>query len=358
MSVFVIAEAGVNHDGDIAKAKALIDMSAEAGADAVKFQTFTAAKVATASLRKATYQSRQDPSLKPQYDMLKALELSHTDHFALKAHCELREIAFLSSAFDEESLDFLIDDLGQGMIKFGSGELTNLPLLVRAARKDAELILSTGMATLADIELALSAIAFALGADGDEAPSLAGFRQSWAEPAAREIMRAKTSILQCTSSYPAPIADANLAAMATIRSAFGCRTGYSDHTLGCAATLAAVALGAELIEKHVTLDQTLPGPDHAASMEPAEFRRLVSDIRDVEAAIGTSVKMPAACERDTAAVARKRLVAACDIAEGEAFTRQSIAIKRSERGLEPAHYWDILGRRATRDYRRDDAIEF
>lgn len=356
MSVFVIAEAGVNHNGDLERAKQLIDISADAGADAVKFQAFKAGKLVTAALRKAAYQQVQTQSQGSQYEMLKALELSERDQETLKRHCEHRGVEYLVSAFDDESLDFLIDGLGQKKIKFGSGELTNAPLLFQAASKGVEIILSTGMATLADIEQALGLVA--LGYTKPEiTPTLAGMLQAWSDPQTRAVVREKISILQCTSSYPTPIGEANIAAMATIRQAFGCRTGYSDHTLGGTATIAAVALGAELIEKHVTLDRSLPGPDHGSSMIPPEFARLVADIRDVPLAMGSPIKVPAECERDTAAVARKRIVAAMPIMSGTPFTKENITLKRAERGLPPVEYWNLIGRVSERDYREDEPIE-
>lgn len=314
---FVIAEAGVNHNGSRELARRLIDVAAEAGADCVKFQTFSAQRLVTASAPKASYQVRTTGGQESQYEMLRRLELSEEDHRELIAHARRRGICFLSTPFDEQSADFL-DSLGVPAFKIPSGELTNLPFLAHVARKHKPMIVSLGMASLGETEAAVEAI------------ERAGNRQ--------------LVLLQCVSNYPADPADVNLRAMQTVQTAFGVPVGYSDHTEGLEAALAAVALGACVVEKHFTLDRTLSGPDHAASIEPAELQQLVRSIRIVEAALGSGRKQPVASEADTAAVARKSLVAACDLPAGTVLSERLVAARRPGTGLPPAMLPYVLGR--------------
>lgn len=323
---FVIAEAGVNHNGDLGLARQLVEVAASAGADAVKFQTFRAERLVTAGAPKAAYQQRQTDAEEGQLGMLRRLELSREGHLELMALCRKLGILFLSTPFEEESAD-LLEALGVEAYKLPSGEITNLPLLAHVARKGRPLILSTGMASLGEVEAAVEAITAAGNPD--------------------------LALLHCVSSYPTAPADANLRAMATLASAFRRPVGYSDHTEGIAIPLAAVALGACILEKHFTLDRTLPGPDQQVSLEPDELRALVAGIRQVEAALGDGLKRPAACEINTAAVARKSLVAAVDIPEGAVLTAASIAIKRPGTGLAPALLPHLLGRRTRTAITRD-----
>jgi N-acetylneuraminate synthase len=316
---FVIAEAGVNHNGSLDLALRLVGAAAEAGANAVKFQTFRADKTATRLAPKAEYQKRTTGASESQFEMLKRLELSPQDHVDLAAHCLSRGVTFLSSPFDEESAD-LLEGLGVPAFKVPSGELTNLPFLRYLARKRRPLIISTGMATLAEVEAAVAAVK-AAGCD-------------------------QFSLLHCVSNYPAAAADVNLRAMATMATAFDVPVGYSDHTLGPHATLGAVALGACIIEKHFTLDRSLPGPDHQASAEPAEFAALVSGIRMIEEALGNGEKRPAAAELETARVARRSLVAAETIPEGSRLTLNMVTARRPGTGLPADRVGELLGRRA------------
>jgi N-acetylneuraminate synthase len=329
--VFVIAEAGVNHNGDVGRALAMVDAAAAAGADAVKFQTFDAAALASPLAPKARYQGKGS-----QLAMLKKLELSHAAHRRLQTRAAARGIQFLSSAFDIGSLRFLARALRLPAIKLGSGELTNLPLVVEAGRSGKKVILSTGMGTLKEIDEALSALAAGYGS--------------------RAALERKVTLLHCTSAYPAPAAEANLRAMATMRARFGLPVGYSDHSPGIAVSIAAVALGASVIEKHFTLSRKLRGPDHAASLEPDELAALVAAVRDAAAALGNGVKRPVAAERDTARTARKSLVAARAVKRGERFDEKNLTTMRPGTGIAPRRYWDFLGRRATRDYRAGEAI--
>lgn len=314
---FFIAEAGVNHDGQIEIAKRLVDVAAEARADAVKFQTFKAEHVVSASAPKAKYQLRVTDAAESQLDMLRRLELNREAHLDLVARCETSGLLFLSTPFDEASVD-LLDELGVPAFKIGSGEITNWPFLSYVARKGKPIILSTGMSSLTEVDEAVNVIRTA-GCD--------------------EVI-----LLHCVSNYPADPADANLRAMETMATKFGLPVGYSDHTPGVEVALAAVALGACVIEKHFTLDRDLPGPDHRASLEPDELGALVLAIRIVEAALGDGEKQPAASEVDTAAVARKSLVASRDIPPGTALTEDLIAVKRPGTGLSPAMRSQLIGR--------------
>ena len=337
-----IAEAGVNHNGDIDMALELVDRAAEAGADVVKFQTFDAERLASAAAPKAAYQDRTTGSGESQLDMLRRLELSEEGHEAVLERCKDRGIEFLSSPFDEVSLKLLIDRFGLRKIKLGSGELTNGPLLLAAARTGAELILSTGMGTLGEIEEALGVLAYGFTRN-DDPRKRSDCAATLGEPASWKVLRDQVTLLHCTTEYPAPVEEVNLRAMATMRSAFGLRVGYSDHTEGSAISLAAVALGAEIIEKHFTLDRTLPGPDHAASLEPSELAHLVSGIRAIETALGSGIKQPGLAELPNRSVARKSLHAARDLSAGTTIETADLAVLRPGDGASPMEFWDWIG---------------
>ncbi len=314
---FIIAEAGVNHNGDLQMARDLIDAAAEAGADAVKFQTFTAEGVVTHRAPKAAYQEVNALGDESQYAMLKRLELTPAMHDALLAHCKKRDICFLSSPFDEGSLA-LLESLGVAAYKIPSGEITNLPFLDAVGRKGRPVICSTGMATLAEVELAVATL------QGSGCTQLV--------------------LLHCVNRYPALPEEINLRAMNTLTVTFNLPVGYSDHTMGNEIAFAAVALGACVLEKHLTLDRALPGPDHLASSEPYEFAALVRGVRAIEIALGHGRKEPTASEVEIAAVARKSLVAAVDIPAGMVLIPNMLAIKRPGSGLPPAMYSELLGR--------------
>lgn len=352
---FVIAEAGVNHNGSIERAHQLVEAAADSGADAVKFQTFKAAKLASAAAPKAAYQARETGTGQSQLEMLRALELSEDAHRELMRHCVDRRIEFLSSPFDEESLALLVR-LGVKRLKLGSGELTNAPILLAAAGTGKPLLVSTGMATLAEVEDALGALSFGRTERG-AAPSRAAFARAWASIEGRDWARSHVTLLHCTTEYPSPADESNLLAMKTMRGRFGVAVGYSDHTVGDAVCLAAVAIGATVIEKHVTLDRSLPGPDHKASVEPADLKRLVGGIRIVEAALGSGVKAPVAAEIGNMPIARKSIVAARPIAEGERIGADHLTVKRPGTGRSPFDLWDVIGTVAGRDYDTDDPIE-
>lgn len=330
-ATFIIAEAGVNHDGDVTMALELVDAARESGADAVKFQSFDADRLVTRQAGKADYQKQSVPGEDTQYSMLKALELSETNFRRIHAHCRHRGIEFLASPFDEESATFL-DALAMRTYKIPSGEITNIPLLEHIAAFGKPVILSTGMCHLAEIERALATLDAAGAGD--------------------------ITLLHCVTEYPAPHHEINLSAMATLARAFGREVGYSDHTLGIEIPIAAVAMGARVIEKHFTLDTGLPGPDHAASLPPAAFGAMVQAIRRVEQAIGDGIKRPAPCEIANMGCVRKSIVAARRIPAGEVITTRHLALKRPGTGMPPSCLEAVVGRRALRTIEADRLIEW
>jgi N-acetylneuraminate synthase len=354
--VFIIAEAGVNHNGSLDLALSLVDMAAEAGADAVKFQTFSADRLVTRAAAMADYQRRSSGSNDTQHPMLRRLELSENDHARLIAHCAARRIQFLSSPFDLQSLSMLVERFDLAQIKLGSGEVTNGPLLLAASRTGRNIILSTGMATLEEVEAALGVLAFGY-AGGDARPGPAAFRSAFADAAARATLSRKVVLLHCTTAYPASFEDVNLRAMDTLRTAFGIPAGYSDHTPGIVTAVAAAARGAAAIEKHLTADRTLPGPDHAASLEPAELTRMIAAIRQVELALGDGIKAPRASELGNMTAARKSIVATRPIAAAEMLSPMNLAVKRPGNGLSPMNWWDLQDTPARRSYSEDEAVE-
>lgn len=332
VSTFVIAEAGVNHNGDLALALRLVEAAAAAGADAVKFQTFSADRLVTREAAKAAYQKQGEGDEDTQHDMLRRLEMDEQMHHALLAQCTRLGIEFMSTGFDEISVDMLAA-LGVRRFKVPSGELTNLPFLRHVARLGRPAIVSTGMATLDEVREALQAMT-AAGLSLDQ-----------------------ITVLHCTTAYPTPIEHVNLRAMLTLRAACGVDVGYSDHTAGTEVAVAAVALGATVIEKHLTLDHAMPGPDHAASLEPSAFATMVRAIRVVECALGSDTKLITASEHDNVRVARKSIVAACPIRAGEVLTPQNVTAKRPGGGLSPMRWDAVIGRRAPRDFAVDEWIE-
>jgi len=353
--VYVIAEAGVNHNGQRDLAFELVAKAATAGADAVKFQTFDAKRLASRHAPKARYQKETTDASETQLEMLSKLELPREWHGELQAHARSLGIEFLSTAFDLDSLDFL-NGLGMPMFKVPSGELTNGPLLWQFARTGKPLVVSTGMATLSEVEQALAVIAHALHADAEPA-DLDEVWQAWSRRAWRDRLRGHVTVLHCTSQYPTPFEEANLRAMDTLRAAFGLAVGYSDHTEGCLVPVAAVARGATLIEKHFTLDRGLPGPDHKASLEPDELARMVADIRALSSALGDAWKAPQPSEWDTRRAGRQQVVAARDIAASTTLTRADLTTARSGRGLPAVALWGLVGQIAGRSYLAGEAID-
>jgi N,N'-diacetyllegionaminate synthase len=330
--VMIIAEAGVNHNGDLNLAKRLVEVAAEAGADFVKFQTFSAERITTRGAGKAGYQLQATAAKESQYEMLQRLELSLLAHEELVAHCDACGIGFLSTGFDLESIDLLIG-LGQKQFKLPSGEITNLPYLRYVGRQGKPVILSTGMCTLGEVEAAIDV----LESEGLE--------------------RSMLTVLHCTTEYPTPMAEVNLRAMQSMHLALNVAVGYSDHTSGIEVAIAAVAMGASVIEKHFTLNRALPGPDHQASLEPMELSAMVRAIRNIEMAMGDGVKRLTKSEEKNRPIARKSLVATCLISAGEVFNDQNIAVKRPGSGISPMRWDEVIGRAATRNYAKDDFIE-
>lgn len=329
---FIIAEAGVNHNGSLEMAFQLIDVAVAAGADAVKFQTFKAEKVITVHAPKAGYQKETTGSDESQLEMVKKLELNEKAHTMLNQHCQDKGIQFLSTPFDLESID-LLNRLGLEIFKIPSGEITNLPYLRKLGALKKRLILSTGMADLGEIEDALDV----LNESGTPLKSI--------------------TVLHCNTEYPTPFEDVNLRAMLTIRNAFpGISVGYSDHTNGIEVPIAAVAMGASVIEKHFTLDRNLPGPDHRASLEPPELSAMISGIRNIEKALGTGSKKPSPSELNNKPIARKSIVAAFPIKKGETLTEMNITAKRPGIGISPMRWDEVIGRKAGRDYKADEII--
>ena len=332
MKLLIIAEAGVNHNGDLELAKQLVNAAANAGADLVKFQTFSAERLATAYAPKADYQKQTTDQKQSQFDMLRQLELTPQMHQQLIAYCAQQGIGFFSTGFDIQSVDYLAS-LGAERFKIPSGEITNLLYLRHIGGFGKPLILSTGMATLGEIEAALDVLE-TVGA-----------------------LRSHITVLHCNTEYPTPVQDVNLLAMTRIRDAFGVAVGYSDHTAGIEVPIAAVALGATVIEKHLTLDRNLPGPDHKASLEPDEFAAMVRAIRNIEQAMGDGIKRPSPSEAQNKPSVRKSLVAAKPIKAGERFTSDNLTAKRPGTGISPMRWDDVLGRTASRDYGVDELIE-
>lgn len=332
MKTLIIAEAGVNHNGDLALARQLIDVAAEAGADLVKFQTFSADRLVTRGAAKADYQKAVGDAGESQHAMLSRLELTREMHEQLIAHCAARSIGFYSTGFDAESIDMLVE-LGVSSFKVPSGEITNLPYLRHVGRYGRPVILSTGMATLGEIEAALGVL------DASGTP------------------REQVTVLHCSTEYPTAMADVNLRAMLSLRDAFKVAVGYSDHTVGIEVAIAAAALGAAVIEKHFTIDRTLPGPDHQASLEPRELHAMVAAIRNIERALGDGIKRPTPTELRNRPIVRKSIVASRPIMAGEVFAEGNLCVKRPGTGISPMRWDDVLGRTATRSFAADELIE-
>lgn len=327
---FIIAEAGVNHNGSIKVAKALIDAAKWAGADAVKFQIFNTDSFVTKSAPKAKYQ-KGTTSENSQYEMLKKLELSQDDFLKIAAYCEKRKIVFLATPFDIGSVDFLVK-IGVPTIKISSGELNNIPFLEYIARFGKPIILSTGMAIMGEIEDAINAI--------------------------HKARNKKITLLQCTSNYPVAFRDVNIKAMQTLKDKFHVPVGFSDHTVGMEASIAAVALGASVIEKHFTLRRKMKGPDHKASLEPAELKKMIASIRNVELALGDGLKKLQNSEMNIKKVARKSLVAISDVGKGEKIEKEMIGIKRPENGIPPKYYSKIIGKYAAKKIRKNSLLKW
>lgn len=327
---FIIAEAGVNHNGSFELAKQLVDKAVWAGADCIKFQTFNSKNLVSKNAQKAEYQKKTTDSSESQLEMLKKLELSKEEFIELRDYCNQKGIMFLSTPFDLESIDFLAS-IGVKIWKVPSGEITNYPFLRAIGKRKESVIMSTGMCSLEEVRDSLKVL--------------------------KEFGTTDITLLHCTTEYPAPYDSVNLKAMLTLQNEFGYKVGYSDHTNGIEIPVAAIAMGATVIEKHFTLDKTMEGPDHKASLEPEELRQMVLSIRNVEAAIGDGIKQPSDAEKKNIAIARKSIVAACDIKKGEVFTENNLTAKRPGNGISPMQWEKILGKSAIKDFETDEMIE-
>lgn len=327
----IIAEAGVNHNGDVNLAKKLVDVAVNAGVDYVKFQTFKADKLVNKLAKKADYQKDNTGNDDSQYQMLKKLELTDENHHILIDYCQQKGVKFLSTAFDFDSIEFLKDKID--FYKIPSGEITNLPYLEKVAKLNLSIVMSTGMATMQEVKDALSVLT------------------------KNGISKDRVTILHCNTEYPTPMEDVNLKAMLTIKKELGVEVGYSDHTLGIEVPIAAVALGATVIEKHFTLDNTMEGPDHRASLEPNELIAMVKGIRNIEKAMGNGVKTPSKSEQKNIAIARKSIVAIQSIKKGEELSEQNMTVKRPGNGISPMKWNEVIGTKAIRDFNEDELIE-
>lgn len=327
---FIIAEAGVNHNGSFELAKLLVDKAVWAGADCIKFQTFNSKNLVSKNAQKAEYQKKTTDSSESQLEMLKKLELSKEEFIELRDYCNQKGIMFLSTPFDLESIDFLAS-IGVKTWKVPSGEITNYPFLRAIGKRKESVIMSTGMCSLEEVRDSLKVL--------------------------KKFGTTDITLLHCTTEYPAPYDSVNLKAMLTLQNEFGYKVGYSDHTNGIEIPVAAIAMGATVIEKHFTLDKTMEGPDHKASLEPEELRQMVLSIRNVEAAIGDGIKQPSDAEKKNIAIARKSIVAACDIKKGEVFTENNLTAKRPGNGISPMQWEKILGKSAIKDFETDEMIE-
>ncbi len=332
MKTIIIAEAGVNHNGSIELAKQMIDVAVDAGVDYIKFQTFKSENLVSINAEKADYQKISTNKDESQYEMLKKLELDLNSHKVLVDYCNSKNIKFISSPFDNDSIDLLFD-LGADLFKIGSGEITNYPYLKKIATKRLPIVLSTGMSSLSDVEEALEILLN------------------------NGLKRNEITLLHANTEYPTPYSDVNLKAMLTLKEAFKVKIGYSDHTLGIEVPIAAVSMGAEVIEKHFTLDKTMEGPDHKASLEPNELHTMVKAIRNIEKAMGNGVKSASDSEKKNISIARKSIVANCKISKGEIFTEKNITTKRPGKGISPMRWEEVLGKTALKDFITDDLIE-
>ena len=374
-TTFIIAEAGVNHNGNSLLAFQLIDAAKDCGADAVKFQLFSSENLVTKYAAKADYQLK-DKEGNTQFEMLNNLELTKKNYEDLNDYCKKKNIEFMCTAFDKDNLSFLVDRLNVKTLKIGSGEATNAPLLIAHTKKNHNIILSTGMCNLKEVKEALGVIAFGYlnPSIKNKDPSIKNFKNAYESHLGKDILKEKVTLLHCTTEYPAPINDLNLKAIQSMRDYFGLKVGYSDHSKGINASISAVYLGATVIEKHFTLDKALNGPDHKASLDPGELKDLISQIRSLELMnntqslklinsisnldimLGDGTKKIAYSEIKNLDIARRHLVAKENISVGDKFTEQNLTCKRSMRGISPMYYWDLLGKTTDKKYFKDDLI--
>ena len=352
--VFIVAEAGVNHNGSAKKALELVDAAVYAGADAVKFQTYKTEQYVTKRAEKAQYQKNTTGINEGQFEMIKNLELNYDVYFELQKKCLKNNIKFLSTAFDHESLNFLVTKLNLETLKIPSGEITNGPYLLEHAKYKKKMIVSTGMTTLDEIETSLGVIAFGLLKKSN--PNTKSFQDTYNSDEGKKILNEYVTLLHCTSNYPADFSEINLDAMIELKNKFNLPVGYSDHSEGTLVSIAASAMGAKYIEKHFTLDKRLPGPDHLASLEPDELKLMVNSIRDIEIIKGSKIKKPQSSEIENQKVVRRSIVATNKINKGEIFNENNIGLKRPASGKSPMQYWELIGKISHKNYNTDDNI--
>jgi N-acetylneuraminate synthase len=357
ISTLIIAEAGVNHNGSEALAIQLVDAAIDAGVDIIKFQTFKADELVTSAAKQADYQIKNTQKTESQWSMLKDLELSFESHMSIKSYCDSKNIEYLSTAFDSLSLKFLSETMCLPRLKIPSGEITNAPFVLEHALTGCDIILSTGMSTLSEIEFALAVLAFGFTNQAKElTPSHNAFFQAYESEEGQKQLKEKITLLHCTTEYPAPFDQVNLKAMDLMADTFDLPIGYSDHTAGISVSLAAVAREACVIEKHFTLDRNMKGPDHKASIEPDELKALVTGIREIEISLGQAVKIASSCEEKNKAIARKSIIAKKEISKGEVLTENNLMIKRPGTGIPPNQYYEILGSKAVDNFKPEQLI--
>ena len=353
----IIAEAGVNHNGDENLAFKLVDAAVYSGADVVKFQTYKTDCLVTSSTACADYQIKSNQSVKTQKSLLSQFELSYKSFERLKAYCDALKIEFMTTAFDYESLKFVSDHLNLKTLKISSGDLTNAPFLLEHARTNKNIILSTGMSNINEIKSALSVLAFGYLDQSVHKPKLADFVEAYSSECGKKVLRDKVTLLHCTSAYPAPDSTVNLNAIKTLNQRFKICTGFSDHSLGIAIPIASVALGITLLEKHLTLDKTLEGPDHSASLEPIEFKKMVEGVCQVSKALGNGEKIALGAEKQNMKFSRRSIVAEKSIEKGELFDEYNLSIKRAPEKMSPYEYWRLLGSASSRNYSVGELID-
>lgn len=352
----VIAEAGVNHNGDIDNALKLAEVANTSGADIIKFQTFSASKLVTGSAKKADYQISNTNSNESQLEMLKNLQLSHHAHYELKKYTDVHGIEFLSTAFDIDSLNFLVNEVGMNRLKIPSGEMNNAPLVLEHSRTNHDLILSTGMSSMSEIETTLGVIAFGFISELTHKPCIQGFKEAYLSKEGKEILSKKVTLLHCTTEYPAPLSEINLRAMNSMSKEFDLPIGYSDHSEGIEVSLAAVARGATVIEKHFTLDKNQVGPDHKASLEPNELKDMISGVRKIDLALGSYIKKPTSSELKNKLIARKSIYSSKSLKKGHVIKESDIDILRPGNGIEPIYFWEIIGKKIEKDTDKGEEI--
>jgi len=354
--VLIIAEAGVNHNGSVDQAKKMVDIAVEAKADIIKFQTFNTDLCISKNAKKASYQKRSTDKDETQYEMVKKLELSYSEYLNISNYSHKKGIQFISTAFDLPSLDFLSKELNVPFLKIPSGDVLNGPLLLNAAKTGKKIILSTGMCSLGDIEMALGVLAFGYINDNKAKPSLESFKSSYYSDLGRKFLEENVTLLHCTTEYPAPFNEVNLKAMNTLKVAFNLNVGLSDHSEGIVVPIGAVAMGAKVIEKHFTIDKNMEGPDHQASLSPSELKNMIQSIRKIEESLGETIKIPRTSEQKNMQIAKKTLVSTRKILKGEILKEEDIAFKRAGGGIDPINFWNMVGSKAIKNYDIDDVI--